>query len=190
MVSDTATPWTAADQASLSSTVSWSLLKFMSIESVMRANHLILCCPLLLLPSMFPVSGSFPMSWFFASGGQGIGLLQGLKVFPGGSLVVQSVKNPPAMLETRVQSLGWEDPVEEGMATHSSILVWRIPWTEEPGWLQSIESQSDTVKRVNTHSYFFEHISLHTSTKPASLIFSHFSPALLWYNWQIKIIYT
>ena len=48
------TPWTAAHQASLSSTVSWSLLKFMSIESVMPSNHLILCCPLLLLPSIFP----------------------------------------------------------------------------------------------------------------------------------------
>ena len=43
--------------------------------------------------------------------------------------------------ETRVQSLGWEDPVEQGMATHSSILAWRIPWTEEPGGLQSMGSQ-------------------------------------------------
>ena len=43
------------------------------------------------------------------------------------------VKNPPAMQETQVQSLGWEDPLEQGKATHSSILAWRIPWTEEPG---------------------------------------------------------
>ena len=43
------------------------------------------------------------------------------------------VKNPPAMQETWVQSLGWEDPLEKGMATHSSIRAWRIPWTEEPG---------------------------------------------------------
>ena len=49
------------------------------------------------------------------------------------------VKNVPAMWETQVQSLGWEDPLEEGMATHSSILAWRIPWTEEPGRLQFIE---------------------------------------------------
>ena len=48
------------------------------------------------------------------------------------SLVAQTVKKPPAMQETRVQSLGWEDLLEEGMATHSSILAWRIPWTEEP----------------------------------------------------------
>ena len=51
------------------------------------------------------------------------------------SLVAQLVKNPPAMWETRVQSLGWEDPLEKGKATHSSILAWRIPWTEEPDWL-------------------------------------------------------
>ena len=53
-------------------------------------------------------------------------------------LVAQIVKNLPAMQETWDLSLGWEDPLEKGMATHSSILVWRIPWTEEPGRLQSI----------------------------------------------------
>ena len=57
------------------------------------------------------------------------------------SLVAQMVKNLPAMQETRVQSLGYEDPLDEGMATHSSILAWRIPGTEEPGGLQSIELQ-------------------------------------------------
>ena len=51
------------------------------------------------------------------------------------------VKNLPAMQETRVQSLGWEDPLEKEMATHSNILAGRIPWTEEPGKLQSIGSQ-------------------------------------------------
>ena len=51
------------------------------------------------------------------------------------------VKNPSAMQETWVGSLGQEDPLEEGMATHSSILAWRIPWTEEPGRLQSMGSQ-------------------------------------------------
>ena len=56
-------------------------------------------------------------------------------------LVAQRAKNPPAMQETRIQSLGWEDPLEKGMATHCSILAWRIPWTEEPGGLQSMESQ-------------------------------------------------
>ena len=47
--------------------------------------------------------------------------------------MVQTIKNLPAVQETRVQSLGLEDPLEKGMATHSSILAWRIPWTEEPG---------------------------------------------------------
>ena len=57
------------------------------------------------------------------------------------SLVAQMVKNPPTKWETWVLSLGQEDPLEEGMATHPSILAWRIPWTEEPGWLQFTESQ-------------------------------------------------
>ena len=51
--------------------------------------------------------------------------------------MAQTVKCLPAMQETWVQSLGWEDPLEKGMATHSSILAWKIPWTEEPGGLQS-----------------------------------------------------
>ena len=51
--------------------------------------------------------------------------------------MAQAVKNPPAMRKTGVRPLGGEDPLEEGMATHSSILAWRIPWTEEPGGLQS-----------------------------------------------------
>ena len=54
------------------------------------------------------------------------------------------LKNPPAMQETWVWSLGWEDSLEVGMATHSSILAWRIPWTEEPGGLQSMGSRSQT----------------------------------------------
>ena len=49
------------------------------------------------------------------------------------TLVAQMVKNLPAMQETQIQVLGWEDPLERGMATHCSILAWRIPWTEEPG---------------------------------------------------------
>ena len=56
-------------------------------------------------------------------------------------LVAQTVKNLPAMQETRIQSLGWEDPLEEGISTHSSILAWRIPWMEEPGRLQSMGPQ-------------------------------------------------
>ena len=62
--------------------------------------------------------------------------------------MAQTVKNPPAMQETWVQSLGWEDPLEKGMATHCSILAWRIPWTEEPGRVYSSwgHKESDTTE--------------------------------------------
>ena len=56
------------------------------------------------------------------------------------NLVAQTVKRLPVMRETQVRPLGWEDPLEKEMATHSSILAWKIPWTEEPGRLQSMES--------------------------------------------------
>ena len=57
------------------------------------------------------------------------------------SLVAQAINNLPAMRDTQVQSMGWEDPLEKGMATHSSVPAWRIPRTEEPGGLQSMGSQ-------------------------------------------------
>ena len=56
--------------------------------------------------------------------------------------MAQMIKNPPALWETWVRSVGWEDPLEEGIATQSSILAWRIPWTEEPGGLQFAGSQT------------------------------------------------
>ena len=62
----------------------------------------------------------------------------------------QIVKILPAVWETSVQSLGWEDLLEEGMATHSSILAWRIPWTEEPGWLQFMgHKELDTTDQLS-----------------------------------------
>ena len=71
-------------------------------------------------------------------------------------MVVQTVKNPPAMQETWVQSLDQEDPLEKEIATHSSILAWEIPWIEEPGGLQSMGLQRmghDCV--TNTSTFFF-----------------------------------
>ena len=69
--------------------------------------------------------------------------------------MAQWVKNPPAMQETQetlVQFLGQEDPLEEGISTHSSILAWEIPWTEEPGSLQSMGSQrADLTEGLSTH---------------------------------------
>ena len=64
-----------------------------------------------------------------------------VKAEHGASMVAQLVKNLPAMQETLVQLLGWKNPLEKEMATHSSILTWKIPWTEEPGRLQSMGSQ-------------------------------------------------
>ena len=77
-----ATPWTAACQASLSITSSQSLLKLMSIELVMPSNHLILCRPFSPCLQCFPASGSFPVSQFFASGGQSIGVSASASVLP------------------------------------------------------------------------------------------------------------
>ena len=79
-----------------------------------------------------------------------------LDISPGfqDTLVAQTVKNLPAMQETRVRSLGWEDPLEKRTATHSSILAWRIPWKEEPGGLQSMGSQRVGTGRLTLLSRF------------------------------------
>jgi len=82
VTSDSATSWTATRQASLSVTNSQSLLKFMSMDSVMPSNHLILCHPLLLLPSIFPSIRVFIMSQFFTSGGQSTGVSASASVLP------------------------------------------------------------------------------------------------------------
>ena len=154
-----ATPWTTARQASLSITNSQSLLKLMSIESVIPSNHLILCRPLFLTPSIFPsirvfsnksvlyirwpkywsfnlnispsneYSGliSFRIDWFdLLAKTHFLSLSSHLSILDetwSEEWVAQTVKNPPAMLETWVQCLGREDPLEEGMATHSSVLA-------------------------------------------------------------------
>ena len=68
------------------------------------------------------------------------------------SLVAQMVKNLPATQETWVQSLGWEDPLEKGMATHSSILAWKIPWTEASGGLQSMGLQESVMIEILTYT--------------------------------------
>ena len=117
-------PWTAACQASLSITNSQSLLRLMSDESMMPSNHLILCCPLLLLPSTFPASGFFQMSQLFASGGQSIGISASTSVLP-----MNTQDRSP------LEWTGW-------VSLHFlfqwllGILAWKIPWTEEPGGLQ------------------------------------------------------
>ena len=96
---------------------------------------------------MLPYDGVRQVPDGFSSSGQNfinfLGLLTSLA-----SLMAQRVKNPAAMQETRVWSLGWEDSLKEEMATHYSILAWRIPWTEELGRLQSTGSQSCTTVQL------------------------------------------
>ena len=88
------------------------------------------------------------------------------------SLVAQMVKNPPAMLETWVWSLGWEDALKKGTATHSSILAWKMLWTEEPGRLQSVGSQ-----RVGhdwaTFTFNITKLSRTTAYNSGKLVFSN-----------------
>ena len=87
------------------------------------------------------MGGHTLLQGIFLTQGSKLHLLCHLHFFLGVSVVAQLVKNPPAMRETWVWSLCWAEPLEEGMATHSSILAWRIPGTEEPGGLQSMGPQ-------------------------------------------------
>ena len=104
-------------------------------------------------PCLIPGLGRSP--------GEGIGYsLQ----YSWASLVIQSVKNLPAMWETCVRSLSWEDPLEEDMATDSSILAWRILWTEEPGMLQSMGSQRVSHDWATKHTHIYIHIYIYTHT--------------------------
>ena len=100
------------------------------------------------------------------------------------SLVAQRLKRLPTMRETRVQSLGWEDPLEKEMATHSSILAWRISWMEEPGRLQSMGSQ-----RVGHDSDFtllhFTYDNIHVS-----MLFSQIIPSLSSLTESNRLFYT
>ena len=110
------TPWTTACQASLSITNSQSLLKLLSSELEMPSNHLIRCHFLLLLPSIFPASGSFPMSQFFATGGRSIGVSASASVFPMniqdwfplGWCCESATLNMPANLENSAVATGLE----------------------------------------------------------------------------------
>ena len=136
----------------------------MSIELLMPSSHLILCRSLLLLPPIPPSIRVFsnestllmrwPKYWSFSFSitlsKEHPGLISfrmdwlDLLALHHASLIAQSVKNLPTMQETWVRFLGQEDPPEKEMTIHSNILAWKIPWTEEPCGLQSMESQSWT----------------------------------------------
>ena len=88
----------------------------------------------------------------------------------GASLVAQTVKNPPTMQDTRVQSLGWEDPLEKAMAPHSSILAWRIPWTEGPWTTVHGVAQSQTRLRDFTFTRHFHALEQEMATHSCSCL--------------------
>ena len=117
-----------AHQASLSFTISQSLLKLTSIESVMPSNHLILCLPLLLLPSIFPAPGSFPMSWLFVSGCQSIGVSASVPVLP-----VNIQVAPVGRSRESRKSSGWRD---RGLVINHVVWMHRAesvsPWWHLP----------------------------------------------------------
>ena len=153
VVSDSATPWTSALQASLSVTIPWSLLKLMSIESVMPYNHLILSCRLLLLPSIFPSIRVFnnelalSITWSSVQVSSSASVLpvnvQGW--FPLGltGLISLQAKGLSRVFcnttvwkhQCRIHGLIAGSGRSPREATHSSILAWEIPLTEEPGGL-------------------------------------------------------
>ena len=96
-----------------------------------------------------------PQKWLLSAGRPQAGVLQGFRLTALLSscyvLLTQVIKNPSSMYETWVQSLGWKDPLEKGMAIHCSILAWKSPWTEEPGNLQSMGSQRVGHNRTTKH---------------------------------------
>ena len=92
---------------------------------------------------LFPSSGDLPNPGIELKSLRSPALAGGFFTTSATCLVAQTAKNLPAMQEQQVQSLGREEPLEEGMATHSSILAWRILWTEEPGRLESIGSKRE-----------------------------------------------
>ena len=122
------------------------------ITSCHLSNPIRFFLPLLSLCSSFPMEGR--VIWGFC-----LGYFFQLWAF----LVAHMVKNLPAMQKTQVQSLGQEDPLEQGITTHSSILAWRIPWTEEPGGLQSWGQQRDMTEQLSTFTF----ISFNWSTCPS-----------------------
>ena len=86
--------------------------------------------------------------------------------------MVQTVKNLPIMWENQVQSLGWEDPLKKGMTTHSNILAWRIPWTEEPGGLQSMGSQKIKGRKGISFKIHFGYLNIRQNYGSARNIFN------------------
>ena len=130
-------------------------------------------CPRWAVPNLFGTTDQFPGRQFFhqLGGGGGFRMRQGHYIYCAhrSSLVAQTVKNPPAMQETQVWSLGCEDLLQKRMTTHSGILAWRISWTEESGRLQSMESQrvgSNWATDTYFYYYYISSTSEHRALDP------------------------
>ena len=122
---------------------------------------------------------SFPFTiWFYVLSHWHTSKLKGLTF---ASLVAQRLKHLPPIWETRVRSLGREDPLEKEMAIHSSILAWKIPWTEKPSRLQSTGfKESDTTERLHLTLPYLLQIRRMIFLLPSSHFSSHFFSSLLW----------
>ena len=94
------------------------------------------------------------------------------------------------MQETWVQSLVWKDPPEEDMATHSNILAWRVPWTEEPGGLQSIGSQRVGHNRIGRHTHENEVLEYFNARHVTYIIIKKLLLFLRWENWDLQSVGT
>ena len=135
-MSNSTTPCTVAHQASLSFTISWSLFQFMSIESVMQSNHLILFSSCL---QSFPASGSFPMNQLCIKWPEYWNFNFSISPFNEYSVLNLNKQNIyMAPKSSKIEAVHKFNG-KESMIAHSSILAWRIPWTEEAGRLQSME---------------------------------------------------
>ena len=97
--------------------------------------------------------GSIPRSGKSPTGGNGYPLQYSCLENPMGRVVAQTVKHLSTMWETQIRSLGREDPLEKEMAIHSGTIAWKVPWTEEPGRLQSMGSEFDTTMQLIKHTH-------------------------------------
>ena len=170
----------------------WSFLNLGSGVETCCSVTFIELNPLLLVPFSF-ISSSIWASLvlltpghqsFFKINSLSLCLPSNLKFLPTfssqwASLVAQTVRNPPAMWTTCVQSLGWEDTLEKGMATRSSILAWRISWTEKPGGLQSMGSQRVRHNWATFTSLSSQYI-FSFPTGPRNSCFAHAFPPSYW----------
>ena len=189
--------WRSEEPAVLPPMVSQRVRHGLATEWMSQWSYLIIsssASPFSFYLQSLPVrfSRSFQMNQLFRSGGQNTGTsasvlpmnIQGWFPLDRISLVAQMVKNLPAVWETWVQSLGQEDPLEKGMATHFTVLAWRTPWTEVPSRLQSMGSQTHDWATHFTFTSFriawFNLLAVQGTQK--SLLQHHNSkPSILWH---------